>query len=771
MSSATAPLGTYMNPMLRALFYYDEPGPVLKKLRQSIRESNRYLLIVPSAKLSWAYDSDLGMPFAQAFENDSYIASHVVLIPSDFKSSDKSRTMLTYSGRHIYLNRNFVQTHSGFKTQFQSPIMAEYMIRPSAYFLPADTQFLCCEVEYPLTGTPVFLDLIDRPDVDPKHSLFDGKILSPPESLGFELEKVKSDVNRLRSFKLLPRLYEQELSKLTKEFASLISNFYCEHVTTKDGLVELYNETVDAAISKFREIGSANINKIANETELSGTDLANMIGLHIESQLHQVLWEKTLDLCQEDDTRTLDLCWKVKDISIEQVGIPMSDIGTLFDLDELVFEAVKLFSSISIVPGVQSKTKVLLMVMQILSGGTPKPDMKESEALQRVSKCSVHYNAELKGDDNYTQLQKNISADVLLSLMLLVVIRSNTPCISATLFYIQNFSFDDVNLGQLGYALSTLEAVIYHLEENNTKMMSLSRSNSLLWSTVKNGTTKEAKDAIEGLQDDPDCISIVRSRSPSGVTILMHSVQEKKLDLLSYCLSMDCFDDKYILSDRDSVGSNLFVNALDTENKAVIEILLEKFQQQDKSIQQHYFSRLNNWKRSLGHYIFHAHWLLPQLGQFIDWEQKDNAGQSPLFAVCRCYDHPSYTELLDESLSSWEINHKKTSNKPLSLAYHIDPKDNSLLHVLKDKKIIQRLLKYDVDVNWPNEHGYTPLMFYSKFSKVGPIKVLLSDARLDLNLQGENGMNAIEVARDISNLNFLDSKLRNLGTGFILLTS
>lgn len=724
-----------------------------------MRDSSRFLLLVPSAKLIWAYDNESKMSFVDAFQQDDYIASHVVLVPGDFRSSDKSRLMGTFNSRQIILNKNFIQTHQGFKNAFHSQIVAEYIIRPSAPFLPDDAQFLCCEISYPLTGTPVYHDLIERPGIEIRKSLFQGKILDVPESIGLDLEKIKADVHRLRDFKLLPVIYGQELSRLDMEFAVLVNTFYCDDITTKEDLTKRHNDTIDVAISKFQALGSATINKIATETGLSGTDLANMIGLHIENQLHSTLWEKTLELCLESDTKTQDNCWKVKDISIEQVGIPVKNTETLFDLDELVSEAVKLFSSISTVSGVQSKTKVLLMVMQILSGGTPKPDPLENEALQRVSKCSVHYNSELRKDPHYVGLQSNISADVLISLMLLVVIRSNIICVSSTLYYIQAFSFEDVNLGQLGYALSTLEAVLYHLDENATKMIVLSQANSRLWSTLKLRNDFEVV-IKELLTDNPDGVSVLRNRTPSGLTLLMHSVQEQDLGMFRHLLALEAFDDKFILADRDSFGSTLFINALDGEQKEILEILLEKLRSLDSETQRKYFSRLNNWKRSVGHYIFHAHWLLPSLGRYINWEQRDHAGQTPLFSVCRCYDHPNYSILLRDSFASWEENFKArhSNTKRQSLAYHIDPKDNSLLHVLKDTDAIKQLLKHDLDVNWPNEHGYTPLMFYSKFSRVESIKILLNDERLDSHLQGENGVNAIEVARDLDTIIYLESE-------------
>lgn len=755
---STPPPMTFLNPMLRALFQAPDPGPLLRKIRISLRDSSRFLLIVPPAKLIWAYEADTKQPFADAFLTDEFIASHVVFIPSDYRSSDKSKLMSTYNAKKIILARGFVQTHSGFKSSYHSDIVAEYIIRPGAPFLADDAEFLCCEVTYPLMGTPVFYDLLDQSTDSTKQILFDGNILDTPVPLGLDVATLKDNVNKLRDFKLLPVIYGQELSRLDYEFTLLVNQFNCDHVSTKEHLLRLYNDTIDTAIAKFQALGSNTINRIASETMLSGLDLANMIGMHIESQLHSLLWEKTLELCQEEDTRRLDNCWKVKDISIEQVGIPLTSISTLFDLDELVLEAVKLFSAIGSVSGVRAKTKVLLTVMQILSGGTPEADPSAGEALQRVSKCSVHFNAELQNDPTYSVLKSNISADVLLSLMLLVVIRSDILCVASVFWYIQNFSFDDVNLGQLGYALSTLEAVLYHLDEKNTNMVSLSEANGRLWSKVKAGA--DLKEYISGLSNDgSDLGTLLRSKSPQGSTLPMHYLQTKNYDTLEYLLGLDAYNDNFIIADRDSVGSTLLITALETENKNLIDLVYSCIKDLDPSLKRRYIIRLNNWKRSAGHYIFNAHWLLPSIGEYINWEQRDHANQTPLFIVCRCYDHSEYQELVSNAFKSWEHNFRSMhKRRPLSLAYHIDPKDNSLLHVLKDVSGLKQLLKYDVDINWPNEQGYTPLMFHSKFSRAETVQVLLEDKRIDVHFQSEMGVGSIEVARDAETIKLLERK-------------
>lgn len=112
---------------------------------------------------------------------------------------------------------------------------------------------------------------------------------------------------------------------------------------------------------------------------------------------------KTKQLFQKQDSKISDLCWAIKNISIEQLGIPINNVTLLFDLDDLVNQSVKLFSSLSTIIGAGDKIKVLLSVIQILSNGTP--NAADKEALQRVTKCSVHYNLELNNDSNYNRLK------------------------------------------------------------------------------------------------------------------------------------------------------------------------------------------------------------------------------------------------------------------------------------------------------------------------------------------------------------------------------
>lgn len=801
MTSKPQEASPYVNPFLNILFYAPDPGPVIRKVRTYLQDPSgfsRNVIVTPPSNLIWAIDSDTNIPFSEMIlNNEDFISSHILIIPEDSKSTDRSRRMATFNNKAVFIYKNYIQTNAGFKAHFNSKILNEYIITPFSPYLPEDSQFLVYDVSYPLVGRPTFPNLNQLPltqsqsgtnplgipypssshtptnlhffEEKSQQQKLDSNLLDSPEYFGVDLEKIKSEMKVKEDYKLLPVVYTKEIAKADMELLHIINTFSADSAKTKDDLIGLYNDTIDQAISSFSAIGPTTINKIMNETGLSTQDLGKMVGEHVESQIHQQLWEKTLQFHQKEDADISDLCWGMKYIGVEQLGIPVDDMTTLFDLDDLVAQAVKLFSSLTTVIGAKDKSKILLSVIQILSNGTP--DAADKEALQRATKCSVHYNLELNSDSTYSKLKNVISADVLVSLMILVVVRSDMVNINSLLFYIRNFSFNDVEMGHLGYALSTLEAVAYHISNNHHKMTVLSKLNKRFWECLS--SIDDTHSFIEDLKKSQpqSWKSIVRSRSPSGVTALVSAIQDvAKLgiatepDLLNYLFNLtdseenEVFDVNFVIADRDNGGFSLFLLALDTEDQDFIFSVLSKIDPLNDEQMAKYFLRVNNWKRSVGHYIYHAHWLISEIGPLIDWEVKDLAGQTPLFALFRCYDHQNYGELVELSFKAWATKFQKENpGKSLNLMIHRDPKDNTLLHIVKEKKAIEMLLKFDADVNWPNDLGFTPLMVFSKFSRLEAIKTILTDPLVDIYLQGEGGTNALEVAKEADTIKYLES--------------
>lgn len=843
-SLAEWPTTPYLNPFFNALFFTPDPSPAVKKIRTYLLDPSRFtrnVLVVPPCSLIWALDAETRQTFWNLIHtNEDFLASHILIIPSGAKSTERSRRMQTFNNKTVFAYKSYVQTNMGFKYHYNAKITKEYIYTPSSPYFPNDAQFLVYEVAFPLVGRPTYPTLNTKSPNDAEASasssnplasltsstsvlssaptadqstvlqqkFFSSQILEPPEYFGVDIEKIKSDVRIRRDYKLLPIIYTKDISKVDLDLLHLINTFSIDAIHTKEELVDHYNKTVDQAISIFSSMGPNVLNKIINETDLSSQELGQMVGEHIEAQIHLSLWEKTQQIFQVQDAKISDLCWAMKHISIEHLGIPVDDMTTLFDLDDLVGQSVKLFSSLSTIIGASDKTKVLLSVIQILSNGTPSSSDKE--ALQRATKCSVHYNLELSNDKSYNKLKNAMSADILVSLMILVVVRSDMVNISSLLFYIRNFSFDDTEMGQVGYALSTLEAVAYHIENNHKKMTALSQLNKRFFTALNaagqlqrserseesldsdhNTTPSESPAVVEIskfighlIRTQPDqWKSIVRSRSPTGTSALVSSITEIRridpatgLDLLNFFFDLIdpdtkefVFDTNYVIGDRDNSGFSLFILALECEDEDFIFSVLSKIDELDDTHMARYFSRVNNWKRSVGHYIFHAHTLIPKIGHLIDWEVKDLAGQTPLFALFRCYDHQHYDELVEMGFRAWEqksLSEKsKESQTPnagdfkseLDLMIHRDPKDNTLLHIVKDQKALKILLAYNVDTNWPNELGFTPLMTYAKYSRLEAIKELLKDKRVDIHVQNDGGTTALEIAKEPETLRYLES--------------
>ena len=91
-----------------------------------------------------------------------------------------------------------------------------------------------------------------------------------------------------------------------------------------------------------------------------------------------------------------------------------------------------------------------------------------------------------------------INADTLVSLLLIVVIRAPVRHLQARLSYMRHFIFiDDVESGEMGYALSTFEAVLSYLTTDSGGLRRASRRNRALWQATKSGDLETMQGILE----------------------------------------------------------------------------------------------------------------------------------------------------------------------------------------------------------------------------------------------------------------------------------
>jgi hypothetical protein len=157
----------------------------------------------------------------------------------------------------------------------------------------------------------------------------------------------------------------------------------------------------------------------------------------------------------------------------------------------------------------------------------------------------------------------------------------------------------------------------------------------------------------------------------------------------------------------------------------------------------------------MGHYLFNMPSLISRIGSFVPWQLKDRNGQTPLFALCRSYDHPDYYKMVKDALSA--ATKAQLDGLPLHLDDHVDGKGNTLLHIVNDPQLALYLLMHcDSDVNAMNDRRFTSLMVASKYGRVDMVRVLFADPRVDLYAKELRGLTAVELAKDDEVRNKID---------------
>lgn len=152
--------------------------------------------------------------------------------------------------------------------------------------------------------------------------------------------------------------------------------------------------------------------------------------------------------------------------------------------------------------------------------------------------------------------------------------------------------------------------------------------------------------------------------------------------------------------------------------------------------------------------------LIERLSRSLPWKQKDKNGQTPLFALCRSYDHHQYRNMVGMAIKA--ALDAQGDGEPLHLDEHVDSKGNTLLHIAGDQTVLRTLLQSDAEVNAVNDRGFTPLMLASKYGRVDSVRTLFGDQRVDTLARELRGLTAVELAKDDDVRNRIDGMVFEL---------
>ena len=604
---------------------------------------------------------------------------------------------------------------------------------------------------------------------------------------------------------------------------------------------------VTAAVDLFQMVDKQQISLLGATTELDGPSVERLIERYISDQVGEsILFPRLCNIHQLEDMDLESRIHQMMNIDVAQVGIEIE--GGRDGKQKLAARlglAIEEFRKIGVASSPYKMLDILLETQKILAGGSDSNTTgKRTSASEKPSVV--------------------MNADTLVSLLLLVVIRSQVRRLQARLAYMRNFIFiEDVNSGELGYALSTFEAVLQYLATDSGGLRVASRRNKRLWQATRKGSLSEMRTILEpndgSLSDEPDSIiggdcdishaggghlpngnhfpspdaraeSSVHNtnlshvfpfqnhgaeyevtepqrpikrvsldlRSLSGVSELsfhshtstlnsatsaiegdtsiemlcqtqdptsgdsvpMMAIEARQSEALDYLLSLDeYFPTNAVLEDYNGDGTTLLSAAIQSAHSELIGIMVDYVLSiRDVRHIKDYFARQDAMGRTLAHYLFHAPHLIPKFGTLLPWRTRDKNGQTPLLALCRSYDHPRYTDMVNEALKF--ATEEQGDGQPLHMDNHIDKKGNTLLHAVSDPYLALRILEHcDADPNAANNKLFTPLMVASKFGRFDLVRAMFMDRRVDVLAREYRGMTAVELAKDDEVRNRIDDMI------------
>lgn len=615
---------------------------------------------------------------------------------------------------------------------------------------------------------------------------------------------------------------------------------------------------ITAAIDLFQQVDKQQLSVLGATTELTGPAVERLIERYVTEQLHDSVLFPFLRASRKlEDLELETRIHGMQYIDIAQVGIEIEGgRAEKSQIMERINKGTEEFRKLGVAGSPQQMLDILLATQKTVSTEQKtNDDLRGQLADAQSSEPAETMAAPL-----------TINADTLVSLLLVVVIRSQVRNLNARLSYMRNFIFiDDVEGGEIGYALSTYEAVLSYLASDSAGLRRASRRNKKLWQATKKGAISEIKGIMEpsrvqvdgGEGSSPDPAEVViedsdmdenfnrppnslrdgawsaawSSRTPTedgytsegstlahvfpfqaallrrkgkrvsmdvrsfsnasehsfisrtttldskfsgnecdtsietlaqtqdteGDSILMMAVEAGQSGALTYLLSLKSyFSTEFVLEDCNKDGTTLLSAAVQMANDELIhEILFAIFDAEEKQVILKYFARPDTRGRTVAHYLFNAPHLIARFWDCFPWRLKDKNGQTPLFALCRSYDHPYYADMVNEALEY--ATKEQGDDEPLDFDHHVDSKGNTLLHVVNDPSTVVRMLRHcDSDPNATNDKLFTPLMVASKYGRMDMVRALFGDERVDVAAREARGMTAVELAKDDEVRNRID---------------
>ena len=621
-----------------------------------------------------------------------------------------------------------------------------------------------------------------------------------------------------------------------------------------DQLRAALERLVVSAIEVFQNVDKHQLSLLGTTTAVSGAQVEKMIERHVTAQLHaDFIFPKICGIKKAQDEELNFDIRQMDDIDLSQLGVDFHDSRSFRrNLTLRLTKGIDIFKSSLSSSSPQEMIEILIRTERCLTS-SPSDDssmFQDSDSFSEANPGSILTNA-----------------DFLVSMLLMVIIKAQVPNLHARLLYMQTFTFlEEVETGETGYSLSTLEGVLSYISHHSKLLKHAAQANRAFWKSVKKGDLPSLRRILEQDQDFNESLSphtgsmdefqsgnvipdpanhtpvsnghaaepysnlqsnahaqgeselrnafpfeaqititqrpstnrtkrvsmdlrslssssgqsglsrastllslwsegkessmerVCNARDHAGNSARMMAVEHSQISVLQYMLHrLDLFPVESFLADCNDEGTTVLSAALQVGDHRMIILLVDFLfdHVRDESLITTYLAQQDVRGRTMAHYLFNGQFLIPKLEPFLSWRVRDKNGQTPLFALCRSYDHEDYGNMVDRAITS--ATRSQNDGQGLNLDYHMDSKMNCLLHIVNKPHIIRRLLSHcDSDPNAKNEKCLTPLMVASKFARIDSVRVLFADERTDIQARDQRGFTAVELAKDDEIRNSMD---------------
>ncbi|CAI4047894.1 Vrl1p SKDI_13G1340 [Saccharomyces kudriavzevii IFO 1802] len=711
-------LPTLLNPLINAIFNCPEPEKSpLKKLFANLK-TRRFILLAPPLRFLLNYhDVKTKLPLHELCYNVDFINSHILLTTENsyLNTTLRDSHYETLDGKAVVIQwkNNIIHALNGFPIRQRLKILETKVLPNFNDYFEGAADFAILFIDQPLNC-----------EVAPNDYLkcFDSYEEVPKNAQSVSNLPVNSYEQERSSFDNILHIHSARLAQL----GQLFSNY--RRLAPND----------DPSKKMFEDIVQQSFDGMKSDSLFKNfSNLYDLIHDYFELNLYDDIWSRLVTHFKgyEVDTE------KYKYFSVNQL---LADFFSKdfkeFKLSDITFierrvnVASKHFQKLTLTHSYAEKSKILVETLQQLSGPT---------------EISSHQQELPNGLNSLT-----MDADTLLSLFVLVVCRSEQKHLKSHLYYLQNFSNNpsSTKFGILGYAISTLEAVVCYFEDFDKNNENLAKANVSYQKTrelLDKLSSENPTNEIENLATYEDNLQY---RNEQGQSILSICITNTKNCILLDVLTEyeDLFPMEDILEDETLDGSTLLIESIKTGNieaaKILIGIMLLNCSEGELVS---YVNKADKYARTVAHYLTHEMDILKSIGSYVDWKRKNSSGQTPLFSIFRTYDQPNYEEMVKIAFNianSWYQKH----NSSFDYLDHTDSKGNSLLHILKsDVSILLQLSK--LDINGRNYKGLTPLMIYVKYKRISNIDAITKDSRLILEkVQNSTFFTCFDYAKDHS---------------------